>query len=87
MANYIGPGTVTPIQTATNTAGSPITVGHYPIAIAITPNGSTAYTVNYSSNTVTPINTATGVAGSTIAVGSYPDAIAITPNGSNRLCG
>ncbi len=35
--------TVTPIATATNTAGPPITVGTGPTAIAITPNGATAY--------------------------------------------
>ncbi|MGD0808922.1 MAG: IPT/TIG domain-containing protein, partial [Acidimicrobiales bacterium] len=82
VADYQGAGTVTPIQTATNTAGSPITVGHYPIAIAITPNGSTAYVVNDGGNTVTPVTIATGVASSTIAVGSFPNAIAITPDGS-----
>ena len=31
------PGTVTPIATATNTAGKPINVGRIPRAIAITP--------------------------------------------------
>ena len=33
-------GTVTPIATATNTAGTPITTGNDPDAIAITPDGS-----------------------------------------------
>ena len=43
-------GTVTPIATATNTAGTPITVGSDPDAIAITPDGKTAYvSVNGSS--------------------------------------
>ncbi len=32
----LGPGAVTPIRTATNTAGPPITVGTGPDAIAIT---------------------------------------------------
>src|SRR5215467_10300818 len=56
-----GSGTVTPIRTATNTALPPIKVGDYPQAIAITPDGKTAYVVNSGSypGTVTPIRTAT----------------------------
>ena len=46
-------GTVTPIATATNTAGTPITTGSNPVAIAITPDGKTAYVVNDGSGTVT----------------------------------
>ena len=56
MANF-GDNTVTPIDTATGTAGSPITVGSNPIAVAITPDGSTAYVANLTGNTVTPIDT------------------------------
>ena len=77
-----GDNTVTPIDTANNTPGTPIQVGSSPDAIAITPDGSTAYVANSGVGTVTPINTATNVAGSPITVGSSPDAIAITPDGS-----
>ena len=70
---------MTPIATATNTAGAPITVGGAPRAIAITPNGKTAYVLNYGSGTVTPIATRTNTAGRSIRVGSDPSAIAITP--------
>jgi len=72
---------VTPIATATNTAGPPITVGNYPDAIAITPDGKTAYVANWNSGTVTPIATATNTAGPAIPVGSQPENIAITPDG------
>ena len=43
-----GAGTVTPIATATNTAGRPITTGsdRDPDAIAITPDGTTAYVLS-----------------------------------------
>ena len=58
-----GSGTVTPIATATNTAGRPITTGNDPLAIAITPDGKTAYVANAASGTVTPITTATNTAG------------------------
>ena len=74
--------TVTPIDLATNTAGSPITVGNDPIGIAITPNGATAYVANDADGTVTPINTATNTAETPITVGAGPYAIAITPNGT-----
>jgi YVTN family beta-propeller protein len=77
-------GTVTPIATATDTAGPPIAVGGFPYAIAITPDGKTAYVVSYSSNgsgTVTPIATATNTAGPPITVGSGPRVITITPDG------
>jgi hypothetical protein len=73
---------VTPIATATNTAGPAITAGIGSSHIAITPDGKTAYVV-YSdfggSGTVIPIATATNTAGPPITVGSDPVAIAITP--------
>jgi len=73
---------VTPISTATNTAGPPIPVGRFPDAIAITPNGKPAYVANGDgTGTVTPITTATNTAGPPITVGNDPRAIAITPNG------
>ena len=83
VANFspFGSGdTVTPIRTATRTALKAITVGTDPIAIAITPDGGTAYVVN-GGGTVTPIATATNTALPDIKVGADPDAIAITPNG------
>ncbi len=67
-----GSDTVTPIATATNTAGPPITVGSEPLAIAITPDGKTAYVANGGSGTVTPIATATNTAGPPITVGKRP---------------
>ncbi|MCW2931302.1 MAG: beta-propeller repeat protein [Actinomycetia bacterium] len=77
-----GPGTVTPINTCTNKAGPAIPVGWGPEAIAITPNGATAYVANNWSGTVTPISTRTNKAGPAIPVEEYPVAIAITPNGA-----
>ena len=70
---------MTPIQTATNKAGKAIKVGNRPGAIAITPDGKTAYVANHDSGTVTPIRTATNTALKAIKVGSDPTAIAITP--------
>ena len=48
------------------------------VAIAITPNGKTAYVLSIG-GTVTPIRTATNTASTPIKVGRDPDAIAITP--------
>ena len=76
------PDTVTPIRTATNTAGTAIKVGsgNGPHAIAITPDGKTAYVVN-PLGTVTPIRTATNTAGKAIKVTGLLGGIAITPDG------
>src|SRR5262252_769121 len=83
-----GSGTVTPIRTATNTALRPIRLGkrRSPCAIAITPDGKTAYVASYGPGpaflgTVTPIRTATNTALRPVKVGPGPWAIAITPNG------
>src|SRR6266511_1385247 len=73
--------TLTPIDTATNTAGGPIAVpGSQPEAIAITPDGQTAYVANIGTSTFTPIDLGTNTPGTPILVGDFPDAIAITPD-------
>jgi DNA-binding beta-propeller fold protein YncE len=80
----VGSGTVTPISTATNTVGPPITVGSIAYQIAITPNGKTAYVTgadNTGAGTVTPITTATNTAGTPITVANYPRPIAVAPDG------
>ena len=41
-----GGTTVTPFSTVSNLSGTPINVGSGPFAVAITPNGQTAYVVN-----------------------------------------
>jgi YVTN family beta-propeller protein len=73
--------TVTPIDTASDSAGTPIWVGDKADAIAITPDGKTAYVANAGDGTVTPIDLTNNTAGTPIGVGSDPDAIAITPDG------
>jgi len=73
---------VTPITVATNTAGTPIPVGDAPFAVAVTPDGSTAYVANFSSSDVTPIAVATNTAGTPIPVGNDPFGVAVTPDGA-----
>ncbi len=85
VVNYglgtVTPGTVTPVNLVTRRAGPAITVGPDPQAIAITPDGQTAYVVDSGSGTVTPINTVTRRAAPAITVGADPRAIAITADG------
>jgi DNA-binding beta-propeller fold protein YncE len=75
-------GTVTPVNTATNTPGKPIQYsppGTAAGVIAITPDGKTVYAT--TGPDVTPISTATNTAGTPIhvVVGSVFQVIAITP--------
>jgi YVTN family beta-propeller protein len=73
---------LTPIDVASHTGGSPIPVGLQPTAIAITPDGRGAYVTNFGSNTVTPINVNANAAGPPIPVDPQPAAAAVTPDGS-----
>jgi YVTN family beta-propeller protein len=73
---------LSPINTATNVASSPITGVKNPPFLAITPNGATAWVTNTAQGTVTPITLATGALGTPVPVGSNPDGIAITPDGT-----
>ena len=56
------PGEVIPIRTATNTALPTIKTGNGAKAIAVTPDGKTAYVTNLNAGSVTPIRTATNTA-------------------------
>ena len=65
-------------------AGQAIMVGAGPFAIAMTPDGKTAYVANsggmsINGDTVTPVRTATNTALKAIKVGIGPVFIAITP--------
>lgn len=70
---------MTPIATATNRAGRPIPAGRDPRAIAMAPDGRTAYVLNWLGATVTPIATLTNRPGRPIRVGPFPVATAFRP--------
>ena len=54
-----------------------------PVAIAVTPDGTTAYLVNSGAHTVTPVTLSNDSAGTQITVGAQnPTGIAITPDGT-----
>ncbi len=65
-----------------NTVTATIAVGSYPIGVAVSPDGTTAYITNYGSNSVSVINTATNTVTATIAVGSSPVGVAVSPHGT-----
>ncbi len=76
-----GSGSVTPVDLVTRRHEAPIAVGSDPVAIALAPDGRTAFVVNSGSDSVTPIDVARRVALSPISVGSEPGAIALAPGG------
>jgi DNA-binding beta-propeller fold protein YncE len=85
--------TVTPIDLTTLKTGKlinfstkpwPKAYHGQPLAIAVAPDGATAYVTNGISSTVTPIDLATGALGKPISLSGKPggDAIAISSNGA-----
>lgn len=74
-------GTVTQVDLATGTLAAPITVGSQPVAIAIAPDGATAYVADYGSSEIVPVALATGKPEPPITLTDRPNAIAITPDG------
>ena len=75
-------GTVSVIDTATNTVVGTIPVGANPNRLAVTPDGTHVYVANVTGNTVSVIRTTTNTVVKTIPVGSLPDGIAVTPDGT-----
>jgi YVTN family beta-propeller protein len=75
-------GTVSVINTDTNTVSTTITVGSGPVGVAVTPDGTQAYVTNGGSGTVSVIDTATNTVSTSITVGSNPIGVAVTPNGA-----
>jgi YVTN family beta-propeller protein len=96
VTNYVDPGTVSVIDTATNTEidTGPITVGSLPVGISLTYDGTRAYVANSFDGTVSVIDTATNTLIDTkpspdddimdpITVGGSPSGISML-HGSDR---
>lgn len=71
---------VVSVNLSTRHVSAPIPVGNAPIAIAISPDGSTVWVGNAYSGSVSPISTSTNTAGTPIAVSGAPSAIVVTPD-------
>jgi YVTN family beta-propeller protein len=75
VTNY-NDGTVSVINSGSNTVTRTINVGTNPTGIAI--SGSDAFVVNAGSNSVSVINTATDTVAATVSVGTNPTSVAIS---------
>src|SRR5262245_52786906 len=85
-------GTVSVLDTASNTIAKQINVGLHPTGMALSPSGDRVYVTNANSDTVSVIDTATDTVAKTIYVGEQgpdrtpllgasPNAIAVSPDG------
>jgi YVTN family beta-propeller protein len=85
-------GTVSVIDTASNTVLKAIDVGLHPCGMALSPRGDRLFVTNANSDTVSVISTATDTVVKTLHVGedgpdrtpilgSSPNAVAVSPNG------
>ena len=68
---------MTPVDLTNDTAGTPITLGKNPQAIAMSPDGKTAWVVCYDSETIVPLSTRTDRPGTAIKLPGGPSAIAL----------
>src|SRR5262249_43923096 len=82
VTNFVS-GTVSVIDTATNTVVATVPVGSFPRGVAITPDGTHAYVANSVSGTLSVIDTATNTVVATVPMGSFPFWVAITPDGTH----
>ena len=79
---YYGGGSVSVINTATNTSVATVPVGVYPTNLVVSPNGSSVYVVNEVTSSVSIIDAATNKVVATVPVGAYPTDLVVSPDGS-----
>ncbi len=70
------------VDTATTAVIATIGVGTLPRFVAVSPDGTAAYTTDFTDNAVTVIDTATNTATGTIPTGNGPVCVAVTPTGN-----
>lgn len=71
---------VQPIDVATLTAGTPVTVGTQDERLAVSPDGSQLWVANQGDGTASDVSLATDTVTHTITVGSAPFGVAVTPD-------
>lgn len=76
------PGTVSVIDTSTNTVATTIPVGVYPAGVAVNNAGTRAYVTNAGHNTVSVIDTLSNTVIKTIDVGVSPLGLAVNTAGT-----
>jgi YVTN family beta-propeller protein len=77
-----GEGTVSVIDTATNTLTATVPVESYPIGVAVNPTGTQIYVTNRGSDVVSVIDAATNTVTATVPAGSAPNGVAVNPAGT-----
>ncbi|MFD5424148.1 hypothetical protein [Streptomyces sp. NPDC127084] len=83
VANASGnPGTVSVVDTVTNTVVVAIPVGSGPVGVAVSPDGTRVYVTDFSGSTVSVVDTATNTVVATVPVGSGPFGLAVLPDGT-----
>jgi YVTN family beta-propeller protein len=76
-----GSNTVSILDIANNVLLNTVTVGNQPVALAVSPDGTTAYVANYTDSTITEVNLSTGTPVTTLGVGGQPTSVALAaPN-------
>jgi YVTN family beta-propeller protein len=78
----LGSGTVSVIDTATNTVVDTVAVELSPVGVAVHPDGTTVYVANQFSGTVSVIDTATNTVVDTVTVEGFPYGVAVHPDGT-----
>ncbi len=80
---YVTSGSnVSVVDATTNTVKHVITVDSSTSDVAVSPDGSRAYVVNFGNGTVSVIDTSTNVEIDTITVGALPSNVAFSPDGT-----
>ncbi|WP_424359991.1 beta-propeller fold lactonase family protein [Methanocella sp. MCL-LM] len=77
-----GDGTVSVIDTQTNTVATTVAVGSSPIGVAVNPAGTTVYVTNRGGNSLSVIDAATNTVTATVTVGTGPSGVAVNPAGT-----
>jgi YVTN family beta-propeller protein len=75
-------GTISVIDTITNTITHTITVGYEPSGVTVSPDGSSVYVTNLYDGTVSVINAATNTVTNTITVGNQVRGVTVSPDGT-----
>jgi len=76
-----GDGTVSVINTATDTVVATVTVGTAPIGVAVSPDGLKVYVANSTGGSVSVINAVTNTVVATVPINDVLFGVAITPDG------
>ncbi len=79
--NFGKNGTITVLNTATNTVVATIPVGASPLGVAISPDGSRVYVANVVSQTISVIDASTNKVITTIIAGGGSDYLTVSPDG------